>query len=75
MKNPKISNTTLITLSDNDGYKVEIKYCNDEFIIIDRYINDALVMPLSEVTTYNKAKKYYKKLLHNGWEVTNVIYL
>lgn len=75
MKNPKISNTTLITLSDEDGYKVEIKYCNDEFVIVDRYIHEALVIPISEVTDYKKAKRYYKLLLKNGWEITNVIYL
>ena len=75
MKNPKISSTSLITLSDNDGYKVEIKYCNDEFVIVDRYIQDNLVIPLSEVTDYKSAKKYYKLLLKNDWEITNVIYL
>lgn len=74
MKNPKISNTSLITLSDNDGYKVEIKYCTDEFVIVDRYIHNSLVMPLSEVTDYKKAKRYYKSLLKNGWEIINVIY-
>ena len=74
MKNPKISSTSLITLSDNDGYKVEIKYCNDEFVIVDRYIQDNLIMPLSAITYYKKAKKYYKSLLKNGWEITNVIY-
>lgn len=75
MKNPKISSTSLITLSDDDGFKVEIKYCNDEFVIVDRYIQDNLVIPLSEVTDYKKAKKYYKFLLkNNGWEITNVIY-
>ena len=75
MKNPKISNTTLITLSDNAGYKVEIKYCNDEFVIVDRYIHSNLAMSLSEVTDYKSAKRYYKSLLKNGWEITNVIYL
>ena len=74
MKNPKISNTALITLSDNDGYKVEIKYCNDEFVIVDRYIYESLVVPISEATDYKSAEKYYKSLLKNGWEITNVIY-
>lgn len=74
MKNPKISNTILITLSDNDGYKVDIKYCNDEFVIVDRYIHDNLAMPLSELTDYKSAERYYKSLLKNDWEITNVIY-